>query len=347
MPTSSSSSKGADVPAGIRSSVGVGSSSSSATRATPEHPPDELILLEIQVDHLRRRLPARPRGEPARGGRSALRGHVDTRYSLADIGDSAGKAEGASGARSERHHLVMRYGVTLQGVYEPAEWVELVQVSGSSGSTTSGSPTRPRTRATATSTRRSRWRPRRRSPLGQAVTNPLTRHPASPQPSARSGSSRRGESPAGGVGDRPLYELGLPMAKLAALRESIDVMRRLWRGPGGGRGRSLAVRGRNISARPSTSRRFSFRKAAERSRTDRGSRRRSDSARWPFPEGAGSPGSTSRVAICRAGGRQLRRDAASSTARSPTTRPRRSRVGDARFQLVPEDGARLRAGWRG
>jgi 5,10-methylenetetrahydromethanopterin reductase len=68
--------------------------------------------------------------------------------------------------------------------------------------------------------------------VGTAVTNPLTRHPAITANAFRSLSLLApGRVICGtGVGDRPLQALGLPMAKLATLRDSVDCMRRLWRG---------------------------------------------------------------------------------------------------------------------
>ena len=126
----------------------------------------------------------------------------------------------------------MRYGVTLQGVYEPTEWVELVKwIEGlgfdnlwiTDSSMHAGDCYVYATlalQATSSIT------------VGTAVTNPLTRHPALTANAFRSLEqlAPRRVVCGIGVGDRPLYELGLPMAKLQTLRDSIDVMRRLWRG---------------------------------------------------------------------------------------------------------------------
>lgn len=126
----------------------------------------------------------------------------------------------------------MRYGVTLQGVYEPTEWVELVRWIESLGfddlwitdsSLHAGDCYVYATLAlSATSTLQ----------VGTAVTNPLTRHPAITANAFRSLTHLAPERVACGigVGDRPLGELGLPMAKLQTLRETIAALRSLWRG---------------------------------------------------------------------------------------------------------------------
>jgi len=126
----------------------------------------------------------------------------------------------------------VRYGVTLQGVYEPAEWVELVRWIEELGfdnlwitdsSTHAGDCYVYATLALQATSRIA---------VGTAVTNPLTRHPAITANAFRSLSQLApGRVICGiGVGDRPLYELGLPMARIATLRETIDVLRRLWCG---------------------------------------------------------------------------------------------------------------------
>jgi 5,10-methylenetetrahydromethanopterin reductase len=126
----------------------------------------------------------------------------------------------------------MRYGVTLQGVYEPAEWIELVRWIEELGfddlwitdsSLHAGDCYVHATLALQTT---SRLR------VGTAVTNPLTRHPAITANAFRSLSLLApGRVVCGtGVGDRPLQALGLPMAKLATLQDSVATMRRLWRG---------------------------------------------------------------------------------------------------------------------
>ncbi len=126
----------------------------------------------------------------------------------------------------------MRYGVTLQGAYEPAEWVELVRWVEQLGfdnlwitdsSLHAGDCYVYATLALQATSRIT---------VGTAVTNPLTRHPAITANAFRSlAQLGPGRVACGlGVGDRPLYELGLPMAKVATLRETIEVARRLWRG---------------------------------------------------------------------------------------------------------------------
>ncbi len=68
--------------------------------------------------------------------------------------------------------------------------------------------------------------------VGTAVTNPLTRHPSITANAFRTlAQLAPGRVVCGiGVGDRPLHELGLPMAKLETLRLSVEAMRALWRG---------------------------------------------------------------------------------------------------------------------
>jgi 5,10-methylenetetrahydromethanopterin reductase len=126
----------------------------------------------------------------------------------------------------------MRYGVTLQGVYEPREWVEVVRWIEELGFDdlwiTDSSLHAGDCYVYATLALQASSRLR----VGTAVTNPLTRHPAITANAFRSlAQLAPGRAVCGiGVGDRPLYELGLPMARLSTLREAIDVMRRLWRG---------------------------------------------------------------------------------------------------------------------
>jgi 5,10-methylenetetrahydromethanopterin reductase len=126
----------------------------------------------------------------------------------------------------------MRYGVTLQGVYEPTEWVELVKWIEDLGfdrlwitdsSMHAGDCYVYATLAIEATSAIS---------VGTAVTNPLTRHPALTANVFRSLEQLApGRVVCGiGVGDRPLFELGLPMAKLRTLRDMIGVLRRLWRG---------------------------------------------------------------------------------------------------------------------
>ncbi|MFT4306479.1 MAG: LLM class flavin-dependent oxidoreductase [Microbacterium sp.] len=72
----------------------------------------------------------------------------------------------------------------------------------------------------------------RRMTVGNAVTNPLTRHPAL----GAVGAATLQEMTGGravygiGVGDRPLRALGLKPARLAVLEDSIVAARRLWAG---------------------------------------------------------------------------------------------------------------------
>jgi 5,10-methylenetetrahydromethanopterin reductase len=135
----------------------------------------------------------------------------------------------------------MRYGVTLQGVDEPVAFVELVHRIEELGyddlwltdsSLHAGDCFVYMTLALQTS---SRLR------VGTAVTNPLTRHPAITANAFRSFNAvGPGRVVCGiGVGDRPLGELGLPMAKLQTLRDTVDSLRALWRGENvdGGAGR--------------------------------------------------------------------------------------------------------------
>jgi 5,10-methylenetetrahydromethanopterin reductase len=126
----------------------------------------------------------------------------------------------------------MRCGVTLQGVYEPAEWVELVRWIEELGydnlwitdsSLHAGEVYVYSTLALQATSRLT---------VGTAVTNPLTRHPAITANAFRSLQQLApGRVVCGiGVGDRPLGDIGLPMAKLQTLDRTIDAMRRLWRG---------------------------------------------------------------------------------------------------------------------
>jgi len=126
----------------------------------------------------------------------------------------------------------MRCGVTLQGVYEPAEWVELVRWIEELGydhlwitdsSLHAGEVYVYTTLALQATSRLT---------VGTAVTNPLTRHPAITANAFRTLQQLApGRVACGiGVGDRPLADLGLPMAKIDTLDRSIDVMRRLWQG---------------------------------------------------------------------------------------------------------------------
>jgi len=126
----------------------------------------------------------------------------------------------------------MRVGVTLQGVYEPADFVELVRWIEELGyddlwitdSSLHAGDCYVYAALALTATSRLR--------VGTAVTNPLTRHPAITANAFHTLSRLApGRVVCGiGVGDRPLGELGLPMAKLQTLREAVDALRALWRG---------------------------------------------------------------------------------------------------------------------
>jgi 5,10-methylenetetrahydromethanopterin reductase len=126
----------------------------------------------------------------------------------------------------------MRLGVTHQGVDDPQEFVELVRWIESLGyddlwltdsSLHAGECYVYMTLALSAS---SRLR------VGSAVTNPLTRHPAlTANAFATLSQLAPGRVVCGiGVGDRPLGELGLPMAKLQTLRDTVDAIRALWAG---------------------------------------------------------------------------------------------------------------------
>jgi 5,10-methylenetetrahydromethanopterin reductase len=126
----------------------------------------------------------------------------------------------------------MRYGVTLQGVDSPSEFSELVAWIESLGyddlwltdsSLHAGEVYVYLTLALQATTRLR---------VGSAVTNPLTRHPAiTANAFATLEALAPGRVVCGiGVGDRPLPELGLKVAKVSTLTKTVDVLRRLWRG---------------------------------------------------------------------------------------------------------------------
>src|SRR5688572_11402178 len=102
----------------------------------------------------------------------------------------------------------MRYGVTLQGLYEPAEWIELVQWIEELGfdnlwiTDSSLHAADCYVYATLALERTSSIT------VGTAVTNPLTRHPAITANAFRSlDQLAPGRVACGiGVGDRPLFE---------------------------------------------------------------------------------------------------------------------------------------------
>ncbi len=126
----------------------------------------------------------------------------------------------------------MRYGVTLQGVVPPAEFAELAKQVEDLGydnlwitdsSLHAGDVYVYMTTALLATSRLE---------VGTAVTNPLTRHAG-----VTANAFRSLEQLAPGrvncgiaVGDRPLLELGMGMAKLRNLTETIDALRLLWEG---------------------------------------------------------------------------------------------------------------------
>jgi 5,10-methylenetetrahydromethanopterin reductase len=126
----------------------------------------------------------------------------------------------------------MRLGVTLQGVYDPAEFAELVRWIERLGyddlwiTDSSLHAGDCYVYATLALTATSRLR------VGTAVTNPLSRHPALTANAFRTLSQVAPDRVVCGigVGDRPLGELGLPMAKLETLRGTVEALRALWRG---------------------------------------------------------------------------------------------------------------------
>jgi 5,10-methylenetetrahydromethanopterin reductase len=128
--------------------------------------------------------------------------------------------------------LTVRYGVTLQGIEEPAAfgglaaWIEDLGFDDlwiTDSSLHAGDVFVYAALALQATSR---------LVVGTAVTNPLTRHPAIVANAFRSlAQLAPGRVVCGiGVGDRPLVKLDLPMAKLETLERSIDVMRALWRG---------------------------------------------------------------------------------------------------------------------
>ncbi|MFN8217882.1 MAG: LLM class flavin-dependent oxidoreductase [Solirubrobacterales bacterium] len=126
----------------------------------------------------------------------------------------------------------MRYGVTLQGVIPPAEFGRLakhVEELGFDDLWITDSSLHAgdvyvylTTALLATSRLR----------VGSAVTNPLTRHAGITANAFRSLEQLApGRVNCGiGVGDRPLLEFEMRMAKLRDLRETIEALRRLWAG---------------------------------------------------------------------------------------------------------------------
>jgi 5,10-methylenetetrahydromethanopterin reductase len=126
----------------------------------------------------------------------------------------------------------MRYGVTLQGVIPPTEFAELAKQVEDLGydnlwitdsSLHAGDVYVYMTAALLATSR---------IVVGSAVTNPLTRH-AGITANAFHSLSRLapGRVNCGiAVGDRPLLEFEMKMAKLRNLSETIDALRRLWGG---------------------------------------------------------------------------------------------------------------------
>jgi 5,10-methylenetetrahydromethanopterin reductase len=126
----------------------------------------------------------------------------------------------------------MRYGVTLQGVDQPAgfgqlaQWIERLGYDDlwiTDSSLHAGDVYVYAALALeATSTLR----------VGTAVTNPLTRHPAI---TANAAATLARLAPSRfacgiGVGDSPLPEIGVQVAKVDTLVDTVALMRRLWAG---------------------------------------------------------------------------------------------------------------------
>ena len=126
----------------------------------------------------------------------------------------------------------MRYGVTLQGVDEPAEFPELARwIEGlgyddlwiTDSSLHAGEVYVYATLALQATTRLC---------VGTAVTNPVTRHPAiTANAAATLARLAPGRFVCGiGVGDSPVPEIGMKVAKVDTLVEAVTTMRRLWNG---------------------------------------------------------------------------------------------------------------------
>jgi 5,10-methylenetetrahydromethanopterin reductase len=126
----------------------------------------------------------------------------------------------------------MRYGVTLQGVIPPAEFAELAKQAEDLGydnlwitdsSLHAGDVYVYMTTALLATSRLK---------VGSAVTNPLTRHAGITANAFRSLEQLApGRVNCGiAVGDRPLLEFGMGMAKLKNLTETIEALRLLWEG---------------------------------------------------------------------------------------------------------------------
>jgi 5,10-methylenetetrahydromethanopterin reductase len=126
----------------------------------------------------------------------------------------------------------MRYGVTLQGVDDPAGFGELAQWIEGLGYhdlwITDSSLHAGEVYVYATLALQATSRLR----IGTAVTNPITRHPAiTANAAATLVRLAPGRFVCGiGVGDSPLPEIGVKPAKLDTLLEAVSTMRRLWSG---------------------------------------------------------------------------------------------------------------------
>ena len=126
----------------------------------------------------------------------------------------------------------MRYGVTLQGTSDPAGFGELAHWVESLGYDdlwiTDSSLHAGEVYVYATLALQATSRLR----VGTAVTNPLTRHPAiTANAAATLARLAPGRFVCGiGVGDSPLPEIGVKVAKVDTLVESVAIMRRLWDG---------------------------------------------------------------------------------------------------------------------
>jgi 5,10-methylenetetrahydromethanopterin reductase len=126
----------------------------------------------------------------------------------------------------------MKFGVALQGVYPPREFMALVREIEELGfdelwltdSSLHARNVYAYLTLAATVTTRLR--------IGSSVTNPLTRHPAiGAQAIATVDEISGGRTMYGiGVGDRPVQALGFRPAHLATLRNAVDATRRLLRG---------------------------------------------------------------------------------------------------------------------
>jgi 5,10-methylenetetrahydromethanopterin reductase len=126
----------------------------------------------------------------------------------------------------------MRYGVTLQGVDPPSQFVELARWIEGLGyddlwltdSSLHAADVYVYATIALQATRRIR--------VGTAVTNPLTRHPAiTANAFAALAALAPGRVVCGiGVGDRPVREIGVRVAAVDTVAAALEVMRRLWAG---------------------------------------------------------------------------------------------------------------------